>query len=161
MTQSTGKSQAGATLTEALERNRHTVARLTAGMPEDKAAATLVPGGSHMNWLIGHLVGNRDAMLRTLGLEGVRSQDDDESFGYGSAAEASVTLSLAQQLAHYEAASTRLAEAVADLSAAQLAAPSGGKTVRERLDFFMWHETYHLGQLMLYRRAAGLDNPIG
>ena len=34
-------------------------------------------------------------------------------------------------------------------------------TIAEWIEFLAWHETYHLGQATLYRRAAGLPSVVG
>jgi hypothetical protein len=36
---------------------------------------------------------------------------------------------------------------------------AGRMTVAATIEFLAWHETYHLGQATLYRRAAGLAEP--
>ncbi len=149
------------TLADTLTRNHRMVLQLTADMPEAAALQPLVEDGSHMNWLVGHLVSNRDSILALLGEDRVRPAETDEAFGYGSKPTAEATATLAEQLRAYELANVPLLEAIAALTPEQLAAPAGRRSVRERLEFLVWHETYHLGQLMLYRRAAGLDNPIG
>jgi len=150
-----------AALADTLTRNYRMVAQLAAGMSEEDASRPLVPGGSHMNWLVGHLVSNRDEMLRALGRPPVRQEADDKAFGYGSDVAAAPARSLADQLRDYDLANPPLQEAIAALTPEQLASPAGQRTVQERVAFLAWHETYHLGQLMLYRRAAGLESPIG
>lgn len=150
-----------AALADTLTRNYRMVAQLAAGVPEDAALRPLVPGGSHMNWLVGHLVANRDEMLRTMGRDPVRAEADDEAFGYGSDAAGAATRPLTEQLRDYDLANPPLQQAVAELTPGLLASSAGKRSVQERLAFLAWHETYHLGQLMLYRRAAGLESPIG
>lgn len=148
-----------------LGRNAHMVGQLTGGMSEEAARTPLYEGGSHMNWLVGHLTGNRDSILRLLGAEPVRSTEESAATGYGSTAGAEPAFSLEQQLEAYREASSRLKAALSEVTAEQLAGPAttpaGEGTVADGLDFLTWHETYHVGQLMLYRRAAGLDSPIG
>lgn len=152
-------------LESTLARNAHMVRQLVSGVPEEAGRTPLFEGGSHMNWLVGHLTGNRDSLLRLLGGEAVRSTEENAASGYGSSASVEPSFSLEEQLAAYSEAGKRLKSALEGLTAEQLAAPAttpaGEGTVAEALDFLTWHETYHVGQLMLYRRAAGLDSPIG
>jgi uncharacterized damage-inducible protein DinB len=35
-----------------------------------------------------------------------------------------------------------------------------GTTIRARLEFLLWHETYHLGQLEVMRQRAGKDDAV-
>lgn len=150
-----------ATLGGMLTRNHRIVLQLTAGLSEEAAREPLVADGSSARWLVGHLVGNRDSLLETLGGERVQDAAFGKAFGYGSKPEGEPEATLAELIAEYTAAEAPLAAALAAASAEDLARPVGKTTARQRFEFLLWHETYHLGQLMLYRRAAGLDNPIG
>mgnify|MGYP001231032091 CR=1 FL=1 len=150
-----------ATLGGMLTRNHRIVLQLTAGLSEEAAREPLVADGSSARWLVGHLAGYRDVMLETLGGERLQGPALDEAFGYGSKPEGEPEATLAELIAAYTAAEAPLNAALEAASAEDLARPSGKTTVRQRFEFLLWHEAYHLGQLMLYRRAAGLDNPIG
>lgn len=150
-----------ASLADTLTRNHRIVLQFTADVSDEAALAPLVAEGSHMNWLVGHLVGNRNSMLRALGAEAVRAEAEDEEFGYGSSPSGEAAKPLAQQVRDYDLTHVALLDALKAASPELLASNVGRNSVKERVSFLTWHETYHLGQLMLYRRAAGLDSPIG
>ncbi|UCH27416.1 MAG: hypothetical protein JSV66_07200, partial [Trueperaceae bacterium] len=50
-----------------LQRNLAVIKRHTEGIDHEQSLATLHAGGSHLNWLYGHLIASRDSMLRALG----------------------------------------------------------------------------------------------
>jgi len=35
-----------------------------------------------------------------------------------------------------------------------------GTTIQDRIEFLIWHETYHLGQLEILRQLTGIDDAI-
>lgn len=150
-----------ATLGSMLARSHRTVLQLTAGLSEEAARERLVADGSSARWVVGHLVASRDFMLKTLGAERLQEASFSEAFGFGSKPEGEPDATLAELLAAYRETEAPLSAALAAVRAEDLVRPAGRTTVRQHFELLVWHEAYHLGQLMLYRRAAGLDNPIG
>ena len=132
------------------------------GLTDAQALIPLYEGGSHFNWLLGHMVAYRDGMLEMLGAERVRTAEEDKRYAYGSSPEDSTDARpLAEQVAAFRLANERLLAALDSLTEEQLAQPRGDGTVGSRLDFGLWHDAYHSGQAILYRRAVGLSNPTG
>ncbi len=131
-------------------------------MSEEAAFEPLYEGGSNLAWLVAHLVASRDAILESLGRPTVRDADVDKRYDYGfKAPKLGEEEPFSAHVADYETAHARVLEALEALTPEQLEEQSGKSTLREKLEFRLWHETYHLGQAMLYRRAAGLESPIG
>ena len=65
-------------------------------------------------------------------------------------------------IAALERANERLLEEIGTLTAERLeAVDERGRRLLDRLEFNLWHEAYHLGQITLYRKKAGLESPIG
>ncbi len=150
--------------TRTLEANLGLLDRMLDGVDREGSLRPLVPGGSHLNWLVGHLAVSRDAMLRAAAADPLADARIGELYGYGTDApgrDAAVELTELTDLLRRQG--ERLAERLPVLDDGALAAPSGmGDTDVDRyLEFMVWHETYHLGQAVLYRRALGLDSPIG
>lgn len=147
---------------EHLRRNLGVIRRNLGGLSHEDSLRTLRPGGSHLNWLLAHLVASRDAMLRALGAETVWSEEVGARYGRGSsppsAADAPPLAELAAALERsQELLDAALAAATPDL----LAAPHGRSTVGARVAFLTWHESYHTGQTSLYRQLAGLEGTLG
>lgn len=153
-----------ATWARTLDANLGLLERMLDGVDRQGSLRPLVPGGSHLNWLAGHLAVSRDAMLRAAGAEGLGAARVDALYRRGANApgdDAALELSELTDLLRRQG--ERLAERLPVLDDGALAAPSGMKDadVGRYLEFMVWHETYHLGQAVLYRRALGLDSPIG
>jgi hypothetical protein len=148
-----------------LRRNLDLLARFAAGVDEAAARTAVLPGGSHLAWLLAHLAVSRDVMLTGLGQEGVLEEGARERFGRGSDPAAVPEYPPVDELlARLEAQQERLSaacEALGALADEGLTRSASGDVDLGRLEFLVWHETYHLGQALLYRRAAGLASPIG
>jgi len=145
-----------------LERNLQVLLRMADGMDDAAADHAPIEGGSTLRWLLGHLLAYRDQMLRRLGGECVWDEETAAPFKRGSQAAGGPPL--VDLVAALQAQAPRLAAAFDGADAAALAEPSTRAslgTLGAELEFGVWHDTYHIGQAVLYRRAAGLDSPIG
>lgn len=142
-----------------LQRNLRLLRQLTDGVPSEAATTPIVEGGSHLTWLVGHLAVARDGMLKSLGRPRVADEAIHHTFAQGSTPAAADFPSISELLELLTAQEERL---FTSLEAIEAAPESVSHTADlERFDFLVWHETYHLGQATVYRRAAGLDSPIG
>lgn len=145
-----------------LQRNLNVLKSVTDGMTQEQSLIPFMEGASHLNWMLSHLIASRDSMLRLLG--GTTVWDEETAQGYrrgsrpASAADAPALEALLVDLERSQAA---LEEAMARVGADRLAEESGRSTVGARLEFLVWHEAYHTGQSIHFRRLAGLDSPIG
>jgi hypothetical protein len=144
-----------------LERNLHLLQRFAEGVDEAASRLRVIPGGSHLAWLLAHLVATRDVMLRLADVDGVWDAETGARFGRGSDAGAPEYPPLPELLALLEEQQGRLTVALEGFAALADDAEAPAAGTLERLEFLVWHETYHLGQALLYRRAAGLPSPIG
>lgn len=149
-------------LLQVVNRNHGLLNKLVDGISDEQALRTVVDGGSHLNWVVAHLVASRDEMLEALGHERVRPKEVDTAFDYGSSAPtADNAQPFSQHMADYQKAHERLVAALESATDDKLAEPYGRSTVAGTLEFALWHETYHVGQVTLYRRLAGFKSPIG
>ncbi len=149
-------------LLKVANRNHGLVNKLVDGLSDEQALLTIVDGGSHLNWVIAHLVTSRNEMLEALGQPRVRSKAVDDAYEYGTTAPApAAARPLAEHVADYQKAHEQLVAALEVATEDQLGAPYSRSTVDGTLEFALWHEAYHVGQLTLYRRLAGLKSPIG
>lgn len=143
------------------ERNLEVLAGTVEGIDEAGARVPVVAGGSHLHWLLGHLVASRDALLERLGAERVWDAEEAKAFGRGSTAGAAEGMTVAQHLERLRAQQARLDALLPTVTPAALAREAGRMTVGGWVEFLAWHEAYHVGQATLYRRAAGLPSTIG
>lgn len=152
------------TFLKTLDRNLGVIERNIDGIDLERSLLGVVPGGSHLNWMLGHLVASRDSMLRSLDPDGETVWDRDTATRYrrGSvpalAPEAQPVEELAGALKRSQ---ELLATALASVDQAALDREHGDRTVGAWIEFLIWHETYHAGQTALYRRLAGLPGALG
>jgi uncharacterized damage-inducible protein DinB len=142
-------------------RNLEVLAGIVDGIDEAAGSISLVPGGSNLHWLLGHLVASRDGLLERLGLARIGDAAFARDFGRGSAGAVAVVTPVPEQLARLRVQQARIETALGEIDRSTLERPAGRMTVGAWIEFMAWHETYHLGQAMLYRRAAGLPSTIG
>ena len=152
---------------EHLTRNLGVIRRNLEGLTHEDSLKTLRPGGSHLNWLLAHLVASRDSMLRSLAgetdAETVWSQEVGARYGRGSSPSSPEDApSLTELIAALVRSQELLDAALAAATPEALAAPRGGRfTVGGWVEFLTWHESYHTGQTSLYRQLAGLEGTLG
>lgn len=154
-----------ASIIETLKRNQWIVQAQTDGLSHADSLLQLPFRGNCLNWVLGHLAVHRDEMLENLGGTAVVSADDGAPYGRKS-----------QPLLSDERALTlenllgALAEQVEQLSAcleqsspealAKIINEERGYTLGEHIEFYLWHDTYHVGQLEYLRQLAGKDDSI-
>ena len=151
---------------EALRRNVSILQQQIAGLTQEDSLLQLPFRGNCLNWVLGHLANNRDQMLRLLGAEPALGPGG-ERYGHGSepiTADGPGVLQMADLLAAITRSQTALEAALAGVTEDQLnhPAPLGSRpmTVRDRLFFSYYHETYHTGQTELLRQLAGKDDKV-
>jgi uncharacterized damage-inducible protein DinB len=144
---------------QVLERNLDLLARLVEGVSEPLADRPLSPGGSTLRWLLGHLLVGRDRLLECVGGEAVWDRDQAAAFQRGSRPAGGPPLE--ELLGLLREQQGRLERAFAAVDEGDLGATGAFGTRADELEFGVWHETYHIGQATHFRRAAGLESPIG
>ncbi len=122
--------------------------------------------GNCLNWVLGHLAGNRDRILQALGAEPAagaavaryeRESEPVTEDGPG-------VLPLEELLRLLAASQAPLAAALNQATPADLAreVPLGQRTLPagELVFFYYFHETYHVGQTELLRQLAGVNDKV-
>lgn len=151
-----------ASLIRTLERNVSVIERNVAGIDHERSLLAVVPGGSHLNWLLGHLVASRDSILRSLDAEPIWDRETGTGYRRGSSpALAPEARPVEELIAALREAQRRLVDALERATEEDLLETQGDRTVGDWVEFLVWHETYHAGQTALYRRLAGLEGALG
>lgn len=119
-------------------------------------------GGNCVNWVAGHIVASRNAVLKILGEEPIWPPETAAHYARGSAgirggAEA---LRLDSILADLARAQDRITAALGRLSPEDFARESDGSTRGFDLAFAHFHEAHHIGQLGVLRRFLGKEGGI-
>ena len=148
-------------LSKMLARNVAVLEKNAQDLSDAQSYVCAVEEGSHLHWLLGHLIVSRDQMLKALQQPRVWSDAEREQFGGGSQASKD-DLTLEALLSALKTSQAALATALETVTEQTLTAKRpNGMCTGDYLEFLVWHETYHIGQSTLYRRAAGLKSPIG
>jgi uncharacterized damage-inducible protein DinB len=152
-------------LSQVYARNHQIIHRQAEGLTHEESVLQLPFRGNCMNWVVGHIIVYRSYVLRMVGEEDALSEDEMAKYERGTEplTECELAVSLEALLEALDDAQARLAAALAEVPADNLAAPvdeESGQTVGERIAFFQWHETYHVGQLEILRQLAGKDDAV-
>ena len=126
--------------------------------------------GNCLNWVLGHIIAARHAVLGMLGQEPVWTEEELKGYRRGSRpnADGSGAMDWTKMLADYETTQERLRDGFAALPAERLSGPApeeanflGLETFGETLAAFHFHESYHSGQVGILRRVLGREGMIG
>lgn len=120
--------------------------------------------GNCFNWVLGHIVENRDRVLAVLDEAPNLTEAEADVYRRGSEPVTEATaVATDKLLAAITDSQTRIENALQTADPARLAAIYSEKrnqTVAERIAWLHWHETYHTGQLELLRQLAGTDDAV-
>ncbi|MCP4417972.1 MAG: DinB family protein [Chloroflexi bacterium] len=121
--------------------------------------------GNCFNWVLGHILTNRDKVLILLGEEPLFTEVEGARYERGSdPVVGSETAVHGQRLLDaVQISQSKIEAGLAATTPEALAAiydEEKNRTVLDRLQFLHWHETYHTGQLELLRQLAGTDDCI-
>ncbi len=155
-------------LASAYARNVQIVKQQTDGLSHTDSLIQLPFRANCMNWVVGHLVTNRNSVLKLLGadpaLEAERAaryvRESEPITGDGPG-----VLPLEELLAILECAQERLTGLLATITPDELnrqVIVFGDRpmTVGEWLLFFFFHDSYHTGQTEILRQAVGKNDKI-
>jgi len=134
------------------------------GLSHEQMLLQLPFRGNCFNWVLGHIVTNRDKVLVLLGEEPQFSEDEVARYVRGSdpvvGAETAVH---SQRLLEAQTSQSKIEAALAKIKPEALTATFDAEndvTVAERINGLHWHETYHTGQLEILRQLAGKNDRI-
>lgn len=121
------------------------------------------PGGNCINWIVGHIIVSRDSMLRLLGADPVAPPKVADRYSRGSAPVSQAddgVVPLEELRSLLNLSTEALLDAFSSLEPDLLSRPEGERTVGDRVQFLLLHDTYHAGQIGLARRIAGKPGAI-
>ena len=154
-------------LGEAFARNAMILKRQAKGLSHADSLIQPPVRGNCLNWVLGHLVDNRNSILGLLGEEPATDpalvaryrRESDPVLGDGDG-----VVPLPALLAALERAQERLGARLATATEDELARerPFGQRSqpVGQTIFFLYFHETYHTGQAELLRQLTGTDDKV-
>jgi uncharacterized damage-inducible protein DinB len=119
-------------------------------------------GGTSIAWSLGHALQHRVEMARLIGRDLPLDSIDLAKFGRGATTGEEYP-TLRDMLSAWTQASAALLTALNGVSDSELlrdqtglSMPHGERRLLDALEFYVWHETYHLGHIGLLRTHFGL-----
>jgi len=157
-------------LTFLFDLNRIVFRENAAGLTHEESLRAPAGGGNCLNWVLGHVLATRHAILKTLGRDGWWPAETVDLYKRGSRTLAGDEPGLVRWetlVEEFQTSHARVAEAITAASEHDLAQPGGRGPggveldVAHRTAFLQFHEAYHIGQIGLLRRMAGHERAIG
>jgi uncharacterized damage-inducible protein DinB len=158
-----------ATLTTQFHAVRDVARRNLVGVTAEQSLFLPAEGGNCIKWLLGHLTWTYHGMLATLGQETFLDEADFVRFQRGTErlTDADDTPSWDDMLAYWDEAQKRFLAGLESLDPERTGdkahySPGGrdDETLGSLLAVVIFHQSYHVGQIGLVRRLAGLEGAI-
>ncbi len=130
---------------------------------DDRTARRQARGaeGASIAWIVGHLCHYRYEIMKLLGHDA--PSPFAEAFGKEGATDGADYPSIEELRASWMTVSKKVAHVLASATDEQISAPlpgpgspHGEKSILDTIVFYMWHESYHMGQLGTLRAQFGL-----
>jgi uncharacterized damage-inducible protein DinB len=155
-------------LAESFSRNVEIVKLQTQGMTHEDSLIQLPFRANCMNWILGHLVTNRNSILKLLKREDlidsitVKRYERESEPITGPGENVLQLEDLIHLLEQTQSQIRQLLDEISEEELARQVAYFGNRSmsVAEWLLFFYFHDTYHTGQTEILRQAAGKNDKI-
>jgi uncharacterized damage-inducible protein DinB len=154
-------------LANVFKRNQWVINEQTKGLSHPDSLIQPALRGNCLNFILGHLVVHRDLILKLVDKEPIMSTDQNARYGYGSdpvVGDGPDVISFEDLLQMLERSEASLVGALEALSSEDLRreiqAGERTTTLGERIEFYSWHETYHVGQTEYLRQLTGMDDQV-
>ena len=154
-------------LANVFKRNQWVIDEQTKGLSHADCLLQPEKRGNCLNYVLGHILVHRDMILEMVGEDPIMSTEQNARYGYGSdpvEGDGPDVIPLENLLQMLTQSGEALVEAIKAMTSEDLEREmqSGEKknTVGERIEFYSWHETYHVGQTEYLRQLAGMDDRV-
>ena len=154
-------------LANVFKRNDWVLSRQAEGLSHADSLLQTEPRGNCLNYVLGHMLVGRDSVAKFFGLGPLLSEV--EKARYDSDVEPVIggeqgVVELSRLLELLTEATVRIGEALEGLDPKELEreeklGESPG-TLGSWIEFFGWHDTYHVGQTEFLRQLAGTDDKV-
>ena len=141
----------------------HQVLRLNLdGITHEDSLVQPHPFGNCINWIMGHLVGQRSTILTMVGEQPIWGEAEIAMYKRGAPpiTDGAKALPFDRIMADLDRSQELLVPALARLTENQLSVADERGTLADKLGFLQFHEAYHAGQIGLLRRLVGKEGKI-
>ena len=120
------------------------------------------PFGNCINWIMGHLVCQRNSILTLVGEKPIWGATETELYRRGTPpiTDGVKALPFGRIMDDLDRSQELLLPAIGRLTEEQLAQADDRGTLEDKLGFLHFHEAYHAGQIGLLRRLVGKGGQI-
>jgi uncharacterized damage-inducible protein DinB len=154
-------------LTEAFERNVRVIQMQAKGLSHSDSLLQMPFRANCMNWVVGHILVNRDSILKSLGEQPLLNDQENETYSSESQPlieEGAGVIPLEKMMDTLQLGQEKIAACLAELHPEEFSRDirvgNRMRTLGERLFFLYFHETYHVGQTEFLRQLAGKDDKV-
>ena len=135
------------------------------GMTGEQSLARPEAGGNCANWILGHLTNVQNGVMALIGEPAVWESDQLARAGWDPITNEANAIDWGTLRDRFLDSRERCLSAISALSdeslGEQVPHPFGGTTSRaELLGILSFHQAYHVGQLGIVRRIAGLEGAV-
>jgi len=154
------------TLIQKFQLTSYVIHRQTEGITNTESVLQPPVRGNCMNWILGHIVDERDYVLNLLGKERVFTETERDRYRRESSPVINLEdgLPFDQLLAKFDLAQGRIESGLKTITKEELAAPGEAGARKDQVGaliaYIHWHETYHTGQFELLRQLAGRNDKV-
>lgn len=149
------------------EQDLSVIKKQTQGLTHEQSLLQPPVRGNCLNWVLGHILTNRQEVLEAVGAKGVLSAEQFKRYCYGSqpvCGDGPDIIRLEKLLEMLEESQVRLRQALSSVSAEVLAQERSlgpnRMNCEELVYFLAWHDAYHTGQTELLRQLAGTNDHV-
>jgi hypothetical protein len=152
----------GKTLLKLYNLNYRTIEVNLEGITPEQSFYQPHPGGNCINWVLGHIVANRNPIMRLIGEEPIWNEEEAGRYKRGSEPVTTVeeTISLDRMLADLRSSQDKIISKLDQITTQEFEEELDDGTRYEQLAFLQFHEAYHAGQLGILRRLVGQPGAI-
>ncbi|MBN1316377.1 MAG: DinB family protein [Anaerolineales bacterium] len=152
-------------LIDILARNQSVIESQIDGITHSDSLLQLPFRGNCLNWVLGHLAISRDGMLSALGEKPVLVEKEQEIYARGSdpITDGVRAIPLETLADAMKTSSAKIKTVLDQCAEKDLASPydlKRNQTLGDWIEFLLWHETYHTGQLEYLRQLTGVNDSV-
>ena len=154
-------------LANVYRRNLWVVAKQTEGLAHTDSLLQPEARGNCLNYVLGHMLASQDTVAKMLDLAPLMTPEESARYDSDSApitGDENGVIEFERLLVMVRESASRLVESIEQLSADDLERDVKlGERVAslgQRLEFFGWHDSYHVGQTEYLRQLAGTDDKV-
>lgn len=154
-------------LANVFKRNKMVIERQVQGLSHTDSLLQPDMRGNCLNFVLGHILAHREIVMEMLGLEAMMTPFERSRYDHGAEpifAEGEGVMHLDKLVDLIDKSNDVIIEALAQLSHEDLETEvkrgDSSATLGKRLEFYSWHETYHVGQTEYLRQLAGTDDHV-